>query len=223
MTTPIKIDIWSDVACPWCYIGKRNLETGLTEYLGSADALPVEVEYHSFVLAPESPVEFSGGHVDYLAGRKGLPTEQVRAMDERVTGIARTVGLEYDFDTQQPTNMFKAHQLLHFAKAHGKQVETKERLLRAFFVDGRHVGRIADLADLAEEVGLDRDAVIRSLEHDEYLPSVEADLRQAREYGINGVPFFVIDAKYGLSGAQPAGAFVAALTQVAEERERVSA
>lgn len=218
MTDTIKIDIWSDVACPWCYIGKRNLETGISEFRALDGAVPVEIEYHSFVLAPEMPVEFDGSHVDYLSGRKGIPAEQVRAMDERVTDIARSIGLEYDFDAQQPTNTIKAHQLLHLAKAQGRQVETKERLLRAFFVEGRHIGRVADLADLAAEVGLDRDQVIRSLEADEYLVDVEVDLRQAREYGINGVPFFVVDGKYGLSGAQPPQAFAEALAHVTAER-----
>lgn len=218
MTDTIRIDIWSDVACPWCYIGKRNLETGVSEYGESDDALSVEIEYHSFVLAPETPVEFEGSHVEYLASRKGIPPEQVHTMDERVTGIARSVGLEYDFAAQQPTNTVRAHQLLHFAKVHGKQVEVKERLLQAYFIDGGHVGRTEDLADLAAEVGLDRDRVIRSLEEDEYLPDVEADLQTAREYGINGVPFFVIDGKYGLSGAQPPEAFVQALSHVTAER-----
>ncbi len=218
MTDMIRIDIWSDVACPWCYIGKRNFETGIAEYRESDDALLVAVEYHSFVLAPETPVEFEGSHAEYLASRKGITMEQVQAMDERVAGIARSVGLEYDFAAQQPTNTVRAHQLLHFARVHGKQVEMKERLLQAYFVEGRHVGRVEDLADLASGVGLDRDRVIRSLGDDEFLPDVEADLLKAREYGISGVPFFVIDSKYGLSGAQPPEAFVQALAHVTAER-----
>jgi predicted DsbA family dithiol-disulfide isomerase len=222
VTEPIRVDIWSDVACPWCYIGKRNFETGVSEYRESEAPLTVEVEYHSFVLAPEAAVEFEGSHTDYLASRKGISPEQVEVMDERVTGIARSVGLEYDFAAQQPTNTVRAHQLLHFAKAHGKQAEMKERLLRAHFVDGEHVGRVEDLADLAAEIGLDRDLVVRSLEDDEYLPDVEADLQKAREYGINGVPFFVIDGKYGLSGAQPPEAFVQALSHVTAERREAS-
>jgi len=222
VTEPIKINIWSDVACPWCYIGKRNLETGLVAFSDAEGSLPVEIEFHSFLLAPETPVEFAGNQIDYLVGRKGLPEDQVRAMVDRVAGVAIAAGLEYDFDALQPTNTMKAHQLLHFAKGQGRQAEMKERLLRAYFVEGRHVGRVADLADLAAEIGLDRDDVLRSLQDDEYLADVRADMRQAQEYGINGVPFFVIDGRYGVSGAQPPAVFAQALAQVAAERSEVA-
>jgi predicted DsbA family dithiol-disulfide isomerase len=221
VTAAIAIDIWSDVACPWCYIGKRNLEAGLAAYRRSEESLPVEIEYHSFLRAPETPVEFEGNHVDYLVGRKGLPEDQVRAMDERVVGIALAAGLAYDFEALQPTNTVRAHQLLHLAKSRGRQGEMKERLLRAHFIEGRHIGRIHELAALAEEVGLDGDEVIRSLEEDEFLAEVDADVRQAREYGINGVPFFVIDGRYGLSGAHPPETFARALAQVTDERDQL--
>ncbi len=219
MTTPIKIDVWSDVACPWCYIGKRNLETALEAFAEDEDAPSVDIEYHSFQLAPETPVDFDGTQIDYLVRRKGISEDQVRAMNDRVTGVALAAGLHYDMDAIRPTNTLNAHQLLHYAKARDRQVETKERLLRAHFVEGRHLGRIEDLADLAAEVGLDRDDVVRSLEADEYLGDVQADIAQARAYGINGVPFFVIDARYGISGAQPPEAFAAALNQIAAERD----
>jgi predicted DsbA family dithiol-disulfide isomerase len=127
--------------------------------------------------------------------------------------------LQYDFDAVQHTRTVKAHQLLHYAKAHGVQREAKERLLRAYFVEGRHVGRDEDLADLAVELGLDRDDVLRSLREDEFLADVRADQAQAAAYGISGVPFFVIDRKYGLSGAQPSAAFAQALAHVTEERD----
>ena len=139
-------------------------------------------------------------------------------MLDRVIGIAAEVGLDYDYDALQHTNTVKAHQLIHFAKAHGKQIEMKERLLRAYFVEGRHVGRDADLADLAAEIGLDRADALRSLEAGEYLDDVRADQDQAIQYGIQGVPFFVVDGKYGVSGAQSAETFTQVLTKVAEER-----
>ncbi|MDO9395432.1 MAG: DsbA family oxidoreductase [Herbiconiux sp.] len=223
MSEAIKIDVWSDVACPWCYIGKRKLENGLTEYGSGDDALEVEVEYHSFELSPDTPVDFEGSTTSYLAERKGMPVAQVEQMLERVTGIASSVGLDYDFDTVKHTNTVKAHQLLHYAKAHGRQLEMKERLLKAYFVEGRHVGHVADLADLAAEVGFDRADVMRSLEADEYLSAVHADQQQAVAYGIQGVPFFVIDGKYGISGAQDAAAFVQVLQQVAGDRTEVGA
>jgi len=217
----IKIDVWSDVACPWCYIGKRKLENGLAEYAAGENALEVEVEYHSFELSPDTPVDFEGTTTSYLAERKGMPVAQVEQMLERVTGIASDVGLDYDFGHVKHTNTVKAHQLIHYAKAHGVQLEAKERLLKAYFVEGRHVGRVEDLADLAAEMGLDRDDVVRSLNADEYLPAVHADQQQAVAYGIQGVPFFVIDGRYGVSGAQEAAAFVQVLEQVGSERVEV--
>jgi predicted DsbA family dithiol-disulfide isomerase len=138
-------------------------------------------------------------------------------MLERVTGIAESVGLHYDYDSVHQTNTIKAHELLHYAKAHGRQLEMKESLLKAYFVDGGHVGRIEDLADLAATVGLDRADVVRSLTENEYLAAVKADVAQAAEYGIQGVPFFVIDGKYGISGAQDPDTFAQALRQVQSE------
>ena len=139
-------------------------------------------------------------------------------MLERVTGIAESVGLHYNYDAVHQTNTIKAHEVLHYAKAHGKQQEMKERLLKAYFIDGEHVGKSENLAKLAGEIGLDEQDVLRSLETEEYLPSVKADMAQAREYGINGVPFYVIDGKYGISGAQDAATFAAALNEAAENR-----
>jgi len=204
----IKVDIWSDVQCPWCYIGKRKFEAGAALFDGA-----VEVEYHSFELAPDTPVDFAGSPVDYLSERKGIPVAQVTEMLARVTGIAESVGLHYDYDSVHQTNTVISHELLHYAKVHGRQLDMKERLLKAYFVDGRHVGRIEDLADLAAEIGLDRADVVRALTAHEYLADVKADVAQANAYGIQGVPFFVIDGKYGISGAQDPEAFAGALRQ----------
>ncbi len=223
MSEPIKIDIWSDIACPWCYIGKRKFEAGSGLFAGAGDGRDVEVEYHSFELSPDTPVDFDGSEVDFLAGHKGMPAEQVGQMLERVTGIAASVGLDYHFDTLKHTNTVKAHELLHFAKAHGKQLELAERLFKAYFVEGGHVGRIEDLADLAAEVGLDRADALAALESEQYLADVREDQRTAAEFGINGVPFFVIDGKYGVSGAQDAATFAQVLEQVWGEREAVTA
>jgi predicted DsbA family dithiol-disulfide isomerase len=208
----VKVDIWSDIACPWCYIGKRKFEEGVRRFGGD-----VEVEYHSFELSPDTPVDFDGTAADFLAGHKGLPKDRVTGMIDTVIGIAGTVGLDYDYDALQHTNTVKAHQLLHYAKERGRQVDMKERLLRAYFVEGRHVGRVEDLGDLAAELGFDRADVVRSLEADEHLPAVRGDQAQAVAYGINGVPFFVFEGKYGVSGAQDPSVFAEALTQVAAE------
>ncbi|WP_261163866.1 DsbA family protein [Microbacterium sp. Marseille-Q6965] len=215
---PIKIDIWSDVACPWCYIGKRNLEKGLAETAGDDDAPRVEIEYHSFELSPDTPVDFEGSSAEFLAAHKGISIEQAQAMNDRVAQIAEGAGLHYRFDLQKHTNTVKAHELIHFAKAHGKQLEMKERLLSAYFVEGRHVGRIDELVALAEEVGLDGAAAREALEAGAYLDAVRADQAQASAYGIGGVPFFVIDGRYGVSGAQPPEAFAQVARQVWAEK-----
>jgi len=221
--TPIRIDVWSDVACPWCYIGKRNLESGMIAFTAGGHAVPIELQYHSFELAPDTPVEFTGSEVEFLMNHRGVSAEQARAMIDRVVGIARSAGLDYDYDALQHTNTIKAHQLLHYAKERGLQLEMKERLLSAYFVEGRHVGRVEDLADLAAEIGLDRSDVARSLNNDEYLEAVEADMVQARQYGINGVPFFVIDGRYGISGAQPPEVFVEVLSRAVADRAEQTA
>ena len=218
MSETIKVDIWSDVQCPWCYIGKRKFEAGAALFDGG-----VEVEYHSFELAPDTPVDFAGSPVDYLSERKGLPVAQVTEMLARVTGIAESVGLHYDYDSVHQTNTVISHELLHYAKAHGRQLDMKERLLKAYFVDGRHVGRIEDLADLAAEIGLDRADVVRALTAHDYLADVKADVAQANAYGIQGVPFFVIDGKYGISGAQEPEAFAGALRQAQADQDEAAA
>ncbi len=224
MTDAIKIDVWSDIACPWCYIGKRNLEKGLAEASGDEDAPLVEVEFHSFELSPDTPVDFEGGEEDYLAQHKGISAAQAREMLDRVTGIAAGAGLGYRFDLLRHTNTVKAHELLHFAKENGLQAELAERLMAAYFVEGRHLGREDELVALAADVGLDADAARRVLQSGSHLPAVRADQAQASAYGINGVPFFVIDGKYGVSGAQPPEAFAQVVRQVwAEHRESIAA
>jgi len=216
ISAPIKVDIWSDIACPWCFIGKRKFEAGAEQFGGD-----VEVEYHSFELSPDTPVDFDGSEQDYLVTR-GFPADRIDGMLERVTGIAESVGLHYDYDALQHTNTVLAHQLIHYSKAHGRQLEMKERLLAAYFEQGRHVGRVEELADLAAELGFDRDDVVRSLSANEYLDAVRADQELAIEYGIQGVPFFVIDGKYGVSGAQDPATFANVLTQVRDEKAAVA-
>lgn len=222
-TDPIRIDVWSDIACPWCYIGKRNLEAGLDAASADDDAPVVEVTYHSFELSPDTPVDFEGSEADFLAGHKGMPREQVQRMLDRVTGVAADAGLEYRFDVLQHTNTVRAHELLHFAKAQGAQQAMTERLMSAYFTEGRHLGRVDELVALAEEAGLDADAARTALESRQYLDAVRADQAQAAAYGINGVPFFVVDGKYGVSGAQPPEAFAQIARQVWSEHRTASA
>jgi len=218
VSEPIKIDVWSDIACPWCYIGKRNLESGLAEASAVDGAPAIEVTYHSFELSPDTPVEFEGSTTDFLATHKGISVDRAREMNDRVTGIAAAAGLEYHLDDVKHTNTVKAHELLHFAKEQGRQHDLAERLMSAYFTEGRHLGREDELVSLAADAGLDADAARDALRSGRYLAAVRADQAQASAYGINGVPFFVIDRKYGVSGAQPAEAFSQIIRQVRAER-----
>ena len=157
VTEPISIDIWSDIACPWCYIGKRNLEKGLEAVAADDDAPQVTVTFHSFELSPDTPEDFHGGEADYLAQHKGISPVQAQEMLDRVTGVAAQAGLGYRFDLLKHTNTVKAHELLHFAKSKGRQLELAERLMSAYFQEGRHVGQDDELVALASYVGLDAD------------------------------------------------------------------
>jgi len=213
MNDAIKIDIWSDVVCPWCYIGKRNLEAGLARFKASGDSVPFDIEYHSFELSPDTPVDFEGSISDFLMGHRGVSEDTAQQMIDRVVGIAADVGLDYDYPSIQHTNTVKAHQLLHHAKVKGLQIEMKERLMRAYFVEGRHIGHDQVLAELATEVGLDHDQVLATIQSQEYLGAVRTDQDRARQLGIGGVPFFVFNMKLGLSGAQPPEVFEKALAE----------
>lgn len=214
MSEKLKVDIWSDIACPWCYIGKRKFETGLANFAGKDN---VEVEYHSFELSPDTPTDFEGSAADFLVEKKGMPKAQVDQMLEQVTQVAASVGLDFQFGHLKQTKTLKAHELLHFAKEHGKQIELKERLLKAYFMEGKHVGDEAELAALAGEVGLDPVASAEALTQGTFASAVQADIDQANAYGISGVPFFVFNNKYGVSGAQDPLAFTQVLTEAYAE------
>ena len=218
MTQSIKVDVFSDVACPWCYVGKRKLEQGITEFETANPGAKVEVEYHSYQLNPDMPVDYQGGQAEYLAEIKGFPLEQVVIMNQRLSGIAKDVGLDYDFEAMKMTNTHLAHQLLQFAKSKGKQQQMKERIMSAHFIEGLHVGKVDQLAQLAADVGLDSDEVKIVLANGSFSDAVDADIAQAREFGIQGVPFFVIQNKYGMEGAQNPDRFVYAFNTVLAEQ-----
>ena len=153
----------------------------------------------------------------------GLPADRVQQMLQHVTGVAANAGLDYDFDALQHTKTLKAHELLHFAKEQGRQLELQEILFRAYFTEGRHVGRVDELVQLAEAAGLDADAAREALDSGRFADAVQADIAQAGAYGINGVPFYVFEGKYGVSGAQPAEVFSQVIAQVAGERDGAAA
>ncbi|KQQ00779.1 MULTISPECIES: DsbA family oxidoreductase [unclassified Rathayibacter] len=221
--TPITVDIWSDIACPWCYIGKRKFERGLEAFrLAHPEAPDVAIEYRSFELSPDTPEDYRGGEAAFLAEHKGIPEAQAQQMLDSVTAIAASVGLDYHFETVRHVKTVTAHQVLHHAKEAGLQLELKERLLRAYFVEGHDLADRSVLASLAAEVGLDSDEVLRALEEQRHLGDVQSDIAQAREYGINGVPFFVLDGRFGVSGAQEPTAFTEVLEHVLSQRAVVA-
>jgi predicted DsbA family dithiol-disulfide isomerase len=216
----IRVDVWSDIACPWCYVGKRRFEAGARAFAERTPGAPeIAITYRSFELAPDTPVDFQGTEVDFLAGHKGIPAERVRTMLADMTSLAAAEGLAYDYDALQHTNTVLAHELLHHARERGLQLEMVERLLAAYFTEGRHVGRVDDLVDLAVEVGLDADDARAALASHRHLEDVRADQAQAVAYGIQGVPFFVIDERYGISGAQDPSVFASALGEALAARD----
>lgn len=202
------VEIWSDVVCPWCYIGKRRFETALRSFEGAGD---VEVQWRSFQLNPHQPKGSRELSLQHLADKYRVTLEEAKAMHQRVTDLAAAEGLEYDMDRYTVINTFDAHRVAHLAKARGLDDEINERFLRAQLVEGEVLEDAETLIRLAAEVGVSEEETRRVLESDEYADEVQDDIRTARELGITGVPFFVIDRKYGVSGAQPADAFLQAL------------
>ncbi|MDP9779149.1 putative DsbA family dithiol-disulfide isomerase [Nakamurella flavida] len=216
VVTEVNIDIWSDVVCPWCYIGKRRFETAVAAF-PHADEL--QIRWHSFQLDPSAPAEEAGTQAERLSAKYGTGLAQAEKMLTDMTGTAAAEGLDFHFDRLCGGNTFDAHRLLHLAWARGVQSDLEERLFDATFSRGLPVGDHATLTELAVEAGLDRDEVSAVLAGDDYATDVRADLAQARQFGITGVPFFVIDGKYGVSGAQPAELLGQALTQAWSERQ----
>ena len=203
----MKIEIWSDVVCPWCYIGKRRLEHALADF---EHADEVEIVWRSFQLHPEAPAGEAIPTRQYLTARFGPQASQ---MTDRVAAIAREEGLDFDFDHALTVNTFDAHRLLHLAGAEGVQDRAKERLLRAHFSEGADLADPDTLVALMKEAGVSEDRARAAIENpDEYAKDVDRDIQEARALGANGVPFFVIDRKYGISGAQPAEVFRQALS-----------
>jgi predicted DsbA family dithiol-disulfide isomerase len=210
----VKVEIWSDIACPWCYIGKRRFEAALAAF-PHRDA--VEVQWRSYQLDPTLPDHHDGTELDYLVDRKGLSRDQVVRMFEQVTAIAADEGLTYDFASVVVANSFAGHELLHLARARGAGDRVKEALLSAHFEHGEDIGDREVLVRIGVEAGLDADEIARDLASHTWRDSVVADITAATSLGIRGVPFFVLDEKYGISGAQPTELFTQALEQAWRE------
>jgi len=200
VATAMNVEIWSDVVCPWCYIGKRRLERAVASFGHPGE---VTITYRSFELDPDAPVQRSGTQAEHLARKYGMTIAQAEQASQQMTQRAAADGLEFRFDLIRGGNTFDAHRLLHLAEDLGLQPEMKERLLRATFTEGLPIADRPTLVRLAAEVGLPAAQVQAVLDGDSYADAVRADEQQAARYGITGVPFFVADGKYAVSGAQP--------------------
>jgi predicted DsbA family dithiol-disulfide isomerase len=206
----LTIEIWSDIVCPWCYIGKRRFETALAQF---AHRDEVELVWRSFELDPGAPRRSPGTLNDMLARKMGVNTAQAAAMNAHVTELAAGEGLDYRLDQAQHGNTFDAHRLIHMAKARGLQQPAVDRLLRAYFTEGLPIGDHDTLATLGAEIGLPADEVRAMLAGSTYADAVRADEQRAAMFGIRGVPFFVLGEQFGVSGAQTSDVFAQALEQ----------
>ncbi len=197
----MRVDIWSDVVCPWCYIGKRRLESALRDF---PHADHVSVAWHAFELDPGAPREREGDLDDHLAHKYGVTAAQAEQMHAGMAGVAAAEGLTVNFDKARPGNTFNAHRLIHLGGELGLQDAVKERLFRAYLTDGDPIGAVETLQRAGEAAGLPAGEVSALLAGHRFADEVKADERAAHELGITAVPFFVVDGRFGVSGAQPA-------------------
>ena len=214
--SPLLVDVWSDIACPWCFVGKRRLERALREF-----PHPVEVVWHSFELDPAAPKERDPAvsHVERIAKKYGMSVAQARQSTARLVDAGRAEGIAFDFEHIRSGNTFDAHRVVHLGRQRGLQGAVKERFLRAYFEEAELMSDHGTLARLAAEAGLDEREVVDVLSSDTYAGAVREDESRAAELGIDGVPCFVLDRRYGVTGAQPPKVILSALHQAFSERE----
>ena len=204
------VEIWSDIACPWCYVGKRRFEAAIAGYEHRDE---VTVTWRSFELDPGAPAERQGDYASHLARKYGMSRDEALAMHDRMTETAAGEGLDFRFDIARAGNTFDAHRIVHLAAAHGAQDAMKERLMRAYLTEGELISDAETLERLALEVGLPVDDVREVLDTDRYTAEVRADERTAAQLGISAVPFFVVDRAIGASGAHPPAQLLELLRQ----------
>ncbi|MBB4826921.1 putative DsbA family dithiol-disulfide isomerase [Sporosarcina luteola] len=210
----MKIEVWSDYVCPFCYIGKRRLEEALRSTRLADQA---EVEFKAFQLDPNTPEDSDQSMVEGLAKKYGVSQQEAERMVENVAEQAKTVGLLYNSKEMKVSNTFNAHRLAKLAKQEGKAAEVTERLMQAHFIDAEAIGKKDVLIGIAEEAGISNSRVLQTLDTDEFRDDVNRDIAEAGQLGIQGVPFFVINRKYAISGAQPAAVFEEAVRKAAQE------
>lgn len=212
----MKVEIWSDIMCPFCYIGKRNFEQALGQ-LG--DKEEIQIRWRSFELSPELKTDPSKNTYEYLAEKKGWTLDYTKKVHAQLTQTAKEAGLEYNFETVVPANSFDAHRLSHLAADHDLQDEAEERLFAAHFTEGKNIDDEETLVQLGMEVGLPEEEIRAMLQGDLYTDAVQQDKEDARRVGVQGVPFFVLNNKYAVSGAQPSEVFLEALQKAYKEFE----
>lgn len=210
----MKIEVWSDYVCPFCYIGKRRLEEGLKQ---SGLEGKAEVEYKAYQLDPNTPVASDRSLLEGLAAKFNVSMSEAENMMKNIAEQAKTVGLHYQVNKMKSSNTMDAHRLAKFAKQHGKEAQVTERLLHGYFVEGEQIDTEEVLLAVAKEAGLDAEQTKAMLNSDDFTDQVQADIEEAREIGVQGVPFFVVNRKYAISGAQSTEAFVEALEKIAKE------
>lgn len=210
----MRVEIWSDIACPWCFVGKHRFNAGVEAFKAEHPEVEFEVSSHSFELAPDTPVDFSGNEIEFLVKHKGMPAEQVEQMLGQMSQLGASEGLELNFNDVQHVNTRRAHRILHLAFDRGVQPEVQERLFKGYFGEGEDLSNVDTLVRLGVEAGLDADEVRAALDSDEFGARVDADITRAKMLGVSGVPFFLLEGKYGISGAQSPEAFAGAFAQV---------
>lgn len=204
----MNIEIWSDVMCPFCYIGKRRFENALEQFHNKDE---ISIEWKSFQLMPGLKTDGDQNADEFLAEQKGVTIEHARAMNGHASQMAQDVGLNFNFDKAIPANTFNAHRLIHFAKAKGKQHEAEEILFRSYFTEGKNIDDYPTLVSLGKEIGLDIKELEAALKNESFTDNVLEDIYEAQQIGVRGVPFFVFDRKYAVSGAQASGIFLEVL------------
>jgi predicted DsbA family dithiol-disulfide isomerase len=213
----MKVDIWSDVMCPFCYIGKRKFEDALAQFANRDD---IEIEWHSFQLDPDVTPQPGRDVYSYLAERKGISDAQSRQMHDNVVAMAKQVGLQYNFDKAVIANSFDAHRIGHLAKKYGKGDAMEEQLFRGYFTEGKDIASHDVLVAMAKAIGIDEAEARQVLNSNMYADAVAADIQRAAQIGVRGVPFFVLNNKYAVSGAQQPETFLQALSQAWKEYEK---
>jgi len=217
MNQPISIKIWSDIACPFCYIGKKHLESAIS-HLSEDQKKQILIEWKSFQLDPNLPDYSELSVTEYLSQRKGIPLDKLKIMNQRVSEMGESAGIHFEFDSIKLGNTFNAHKLLQFSKQMGKGQETKDRLLKAYFEEGVSVSSLENLSSIAEEIGLSAEETNNAFTNTLFADKVKTDIHEAQTLGISGVPFFVFNNKYAVSGAQPVSVFREVLETVMNEK-----